>query len=1282
MIGTLLNQRYRIDTKLGRGGMGVVYRAHDTLLERDVAVKVMSATALGTAGRARLMHEARAVAKLNHPNIVSVYDAGETEMVAHAGTAPFIVMELVQGDTLHDRRPEELGEIISFARQICAALEHAHAHGIIHRDIKPENVMILPDGSAKLMDFGLARSVASRLTTEGTLIGTVFYLAPEQAMGGEIDHRADLYALGVMLYELTTGGLPFTADDPFAVITQHLHAPVVPPRAKSPEIPLALNTLIVQLLSKAPKDRPASAAKVREVLERLESGKEESIAAPEVTEEPSVLDRIVRGRLVGRERELAEARELWKKAVSGKGQMLLVSGEPGIGKTRLVRELATQVEVSGGRAFVGACYAEGGVPYAPVAQILRRALQNGSGDDVDWPEFVLADLLTLAPALRLRYPDVKPNPVLDDPRAKQHRLFENLVIFCTALSEQAPLLLVLEDTHWADSGTLFLLRHLARHTRHQRVMIVATYREVELDEARPFHEVLLDINRERLATRLKLTRLERVQTREMLGVLFAEEITPEFLEGIYRETEGNPFFVEEVCKALVESGKLYYEDGRWHRPGIAELGIPQSVRVAIQSRVRVLPAKAQKTLRLAAVLGRTFDFDTLAAASDQDEDTLIDGLESAERAQLIEEVSGEGGGTFAFVHALFPSTLVEGLRTLQRRRLHRRAAAAVEANRPDDFEALAHHYNQAAQGEKAAEYLLKAGDRARGLYAHQEAIDSYQQALDFLRDAGNLERAARTLMKLGLTYHNAFDFRQARQAYEEGFALWQRAGEVPGGTPLPPAPHGLRLMQGDPPTLDPTVADDDASGSLIEQLFSGLVELDPQTDVVPDIARSWEVSEGGHKYVFHLRDDVRWSDGMLLTAADFEYAWKRVLDPVTASPSANLLYDIKGARSFHQGESGRDDVGVQAWDDVTLVVELEEPTSYLFQLLTHTTCYPVPQHVVEAHGEAWTETGNLVTNGPFKLEVWQRGESMAFSRNPEYHGRFTGNVQRVELSLRRDGPSARLEMYEAGRLDVVSFPPLEMDRARQRHAGEYISFPILHTLYLGFDMSRPPFDNSLVRRAFVLATDRERLADVVLRGYPSPATGGFVPPGMPGHSPEIGLPYDPGQARQLLAEAGYPGGAGFPGIGSLVRRGTASGLVPEYLQTQWRENLGIETKWEAIEWAVLLDRSRNDPPHMFTMGWIADYPDPDNFLRVGFFRKALGWRNETFDRLMEEARRVTDQGERLKLYGQADRILVEEAAIMPLTHGRAALLVQPWVSKLPISAIGRRFWKDIIIESH
>ncbi|MCP4538103.1 MAG: AAA family ATPase [Chloroflexi bacterium] len=1056
---------------------------------------------------------------------------------------------------------------------------------------------------------------------------------------------------------------------------QHLHAPVVPPRAKNDQIPPALNDLIVRLLSKDPQDRPASAVEVLQTLEQPDFLEADFDPAGKL----SVLERIERGRLVGRERELQEAKALWNETLSGQGQMLLIRGEPGIGKTRLMHELVTRAEVSGGRALVGISYAEGGMPYAAFRQTIREVLRNPSDNGIMLPEFVLADLLALAPELCSRYPDAPTNPSLD-PQAEQQRLFENLAIFYTMLSDQTPLLLVLEDAHWADSGTLSLLRHLARHTHQQQMMIVVTYREVELDEVRPFHEVLLDLNRERLATDLKLARLDRVQTGEMLTVLFAEGVTPEFLDGIYRETEGNPFFIEEVCKTLVESGKLYYADGEWHRPAMEELGIPQSVRVTIQSRMKVLPADAQELLLLAAILGREFEFDILTQVSELDEDTLIDGLESAERAQLIEKVSTEGGGTFAFVHALIPSTLVEGLRTLQRRRLHRRAATAIEIQRADDWESLAYHYTQAGKAEKAIKYLLQVGDRARGLYTHQEAIDNYHQALEFLKEQEKYEQAARTLMKLGLTYHTAFDFRRARHAYEEGFGLWQRAGRMEPTTPPPPAPHAFRFAgQSEPLTLDPGLAWEAASCNVIDQLFSGLVESSPEISVMPGVAHSWEVLDGGSQYIFHLRDDVRWSDGTPVTAKDFEYAWRRVLDPATGSPNANQLYDIKGARTFHQGKV--EDLGVQALDETTLVVKLEGPTGYFLHLLAFNVAYPVPRHAVEALGEAWAEAENIVINGPFRLDEWKPGKLLVLVRNPDYHGRFKGNLQRVEQFLNIEG-DARLEIYEANELDIAGLSPAKMDRARQRHAGEYISAPSLQTLYLGFDTSRPPFDDPRVRRAIAFALDKETLADVVLRGYVSPGTGGFVPPGMPGHSAGIGLPYDPEQARQLLVKAGYPGGRGFPGV-SLLAQPDGPQVTQEFLQAQWQENLGIEIVWEMVDdHRTLLDRLDRELPCIYLHGWVADYPDPDNFLRVCSMRLETRWRNETYEQLVEKARRVMDQAERMRMYQQADKILIKEAPIIPLFHTRLSPLVKPWVSNFPIPAIGGWFLKDIIIEPH
>jgi ABC-type transport system substrate-binding protein len=279
---------------------------------------------------------------------------------------------------------------------------------------------------------------------------------------------------------------------------------------------------------------------------------------------------------------------------------------------------------------------------------------------------------------------------------------------------------------------------------------------------------------------------------------------------------------------------------------------------------------------------------------------------------------------------------------------------------------------------------------------------------------------------------------------------------------------------------------------------------------------------------------------------------------------------------------------------------------------------------------------------------------------------------------------ARLELYEDDALDVLnlqSLPLAMIEQACRRHADEQLLLPSLTTAFIGFDLRRPPFGDVRVRRAFAYALDRERLANEVMGGYRFPAAGGFVPPGMPGHSPGIGLPTDPDRARALLAEAGFPGGRGFPLIDELPPPGIPEELNDD-LRAQLRDILGVECRVELAEWTTFFDRLSRDAPHFFGMGWAASYPDPDNFLRMGFPWQATGWRNEAYEGLIEEARQSLDQEARLRLYAQADKLLIDEAPIIPLLYRREHILVKSWVRRFPTSALQTWFWKDVIIEPH
>jgi ABC-type oligopeptide transport system substrate-binding subunit/DNA-binding SARP family transcriptional activator len=1052
---------------------------------------------------------------------------------------------------------------------------------------------------------------------------------------------------------------------------------------------------------------------------------------------------------VAREHELAQVDRFLDAALAGKGGVVFVTGGAGRGKTALMAEFARRATDAHPELLVatGDCNAYSGIgdPYLP----FREVLGTLTGDvEARWAAgaitreqarrlwgalpLAIQALLAHGPAL---IDTLLPGPALysraeaaalpqDGTRSAggagwlrrlrerierervepgdlaQSQLFEQVTEVLRAVAARRPLLLFLDDVHWADAASISLLFHLGRRLEESRILVVCAYRPDEVavgrsGERHPLQKVLAELKRRFGDVWVDLAQTDESEERRFVEAFLQTEpnrLGGGFRDALFRHTGGHPLFTVELLRAMQARGELIQdEDGRWVEGAVLNWDrLPARVEAVIEERVGRLEEELREVLAVASVEGETFTAQVVARLQGVRERELLRALsqELAARHGLVQElgevrVDGHFLSRYRFAHALSQRYLYNGLGAGERRLLHGEVAEALEALYGGQSETivarLARHYAQAGQADKAVKYLSRAGDQARLAYAHEEAVAHYRRALAFLEEQGEHERAARTLMKLGLTYHTAFDFRRARQAYEEGFALWQRAAEAQ-WEDLPPAPHPLRLPTDQPTTLDPTMAGDVQSDSKINQLFSGLVDPSPDLGVVPDVAQSWDVLEGGKKYLFYLRDDVRWSDGNPVTAGDFEYGWKRVLDPATWSPLANLLYDVKGARAFHQGQvSDPDSVGVKALDEVTLAVELEGPTGYFLHLLTGCTTFPVPRHAVELHGEAWAEPENIVTCGPFRLQAWQPGERMTLVRNPDYHGRFTGNLERVELLLRDVEPAARLEMYEGDRLDVVWITSSEVDRVRQRYAGEYRSVPILRTMYLQFDASRPPFDDVRVRRAFVLAADREVLVKAVAPDF-FPATGGFVPPGMPGHSPGIGLPYDPGQARQLLAEAGYPGGQGFPVVECLVW--TAWVDPGENLQAQWRENLGVKIEWETMEWRALLARLDERVPHLLITGWDADYPDPDNFMRVGYDQHKSGWRNEGYGSLVERAQRSLDQGERMRMYGEAERILAEEAPIMPIYYFSSRLLVKPWVTGYPATGMRGWFWKDVIIKPH
>jgi oligopeptide transport system substrate-binding protein len=681
---------------------------------------------------------------------------------------------------------------------------------------------------------------------------------------------------------------------------------------------------------------------------------------------------------------------------------------------------------------------------------------------------------------------------------------------------------------------------------------------------------------------------------------------------------------------------------------------------------------------MASVIGKSFLYRILETIIEA-EMQLDAHLSQLQRVDLIREKARIPELEYIFKHTMTQEAAYDSLLHERRKVFHLKVGRALEElfpDRVDEFSGLmAYHFEAAEAQDKAVNYLQQAGDQARQSYAHQEAIDFYNRALAILKEQESHDQAARTLMKLGLTYHTAFDYERSRDAYDEAFLIRSRGTLIKPET-LELSPHPIRVVYINPITLDPSISNDSSSTFYIKELFSGLVELGAGWEIIPDVAQSWEISEDGCRYVFHMRDDVYWSDGVQVTADDFVYSWIRSLDPATEGPPGKVrsLYDIKNARAYNEGKlSDPNQLGVQASDKLTLEVILERAASYFLHLLF--TFYPIPHHVVESHGEAWTDLENIVTNGAFKIETYDPRESMNLVRDPTYHGRYSGNIQRIEVKLMELRDSVEeLELYEKDCIDVAKLR-INTYPARHRFAKEYITGPEQALYFVGFDTSRPPFDDLRVRQSFIMAVDREWLADEALDGYSYPATGGYVPPTIHGHSPGISLPFDPIQARELLTQAGYPNGQGFPSL----KIQSHWGRLFEPLVKQWKTNLNVEVEVEFTDWENVLNTFLER--RIFFMGWSADYPDPDCFLRVGAHGLLSHWQNETYDQLVDKAQGTLNQDDRIDLYQAADKILIEDAVAMPIVYHKFHHLYKPWV-KIPAEISGLWYFKNVIIEPH
>ncbi|MBZ0309046.1 MAG: AAA family ATPase, partial [Anaerolineae bacterium] len=632
---------------------------------------------------------------------------------------------------------------------------------------KPENVMVVGDDyNTKVMDFGLAYIRGqSRITSDGIISGSAYYMAPEVAEGKTSDHRGDLYALGVMLYEMLAGRLPFYSENHLAVISQHLYDAPAAPSTFNPHISNALEAILLKLLAKHPEDRFQEAGAVRKALLNLEADTQEKPTRA------ALLNKIIHSPIIGRETEWVKLRDYWQRVRVGAVDapaLVLIAGEAGSGKSQLANQLIVKAQQAGAKVLTGLCYQnDSALPYRPFSDMLRDALRDSS---IDISPAIVADLAKLVPEVAEEHAaeSLPSLPV----EAERVRLFEHITQYFIELSHARPLLLFIDDLHWADASSIALLHYLAPRLREQPIFVLGTYRQEELNPRHPLDALLREFTSRNLVERIVLRRVSHEDMQKMVESILGVQIGTQLADVIYEKTEGNLFFARELLKSLVLEETIYEDQGVWKHKELTDVELPSSIVSVIGQQLSKLSEAAHEVLTVAAVIGRQFAFDVLAEAVDYDEETLLKALEEAADGHLIHESSSRREDVYIFENSAIRQTLLSDIGQRRKARLHMNIARALESryrNTLQDYvEVVARHYSLGARTDdeinRALDYLLQAAGRASEVFALPNAVDLYTQALDLAQEDASERRNERLVLireRRGMVYQKMGHFEAA-----------------------------------------------------------------------------------------------------------------------------------------------------------------------------------------------------------------------------------------------------------------------------------------------------------------------------------------------------------------------------------------------------------------------------------------------------------------------------------------------------------------------------------------
>jgi ABC-type transport system substrate-binding protein len=756
LIGTRLANRYELIAELGRGGMGVVYRARDPLLNREVAVKLVSSTDLTTELEERFQREAQLVAQMDHPAIVPIHDLGR-----HEGSL-FFVMPVVGGTNLLRLLRDQslrLGDVVDIGIQVADALDYSHSRSVVHRDIKPANIMVTREEGAsvrvRVMDFGLAHATTeSRLTKTGTLVGTVAYLSPEQVASRAFDGRSDIYSLGVVLYECLVGEPPFTGEVQ-SILYRIVHEIPQPPRNLGAEIREELQDILLRCLEKDPHKRPQKANQVAEALRRHKASlHSDEFRMSVVLSASRVIARPASSVFVGREKEFAELQRRLNAAAGGECQFAVVAGEAGIGKTRLLEELKNLAAVRRIRVLYGRFVEQNrSFSYQGFCELIEDYFQTRdpgtSGERADLSDLA-ADLIALFPQLseiaELRAA-VSGDSRIAAPAAEKKaedriQIFELMARTLTRIAGGKPLVLILENLHGAEVS-IEALEYIVRRLRPTPTLIVGSYRQTETDKRHPLPQMLESFTDDPRFASVTLGPFSPSEHRSLVESLVgAPKVSDELAQRLRTATEGNPFFTKELVRSLVESGGIAKDDtGAWSFSKETELSadaLPATIQQAVEKRIVRLPEDIRSLLSVASVLGRTFDSKDLSLLAEDARD-IDDGIDRLIREGMLEEERESRGDRLTFSSGVVRDVLYAALSRRKRRSLHRNYAELLEKRHGGRLERvypeLVHHYSQADVPEKTVEYALRLAHKSLDAFSAEDAIRVAKVALDYLEDA-------------------------------------------------------------------------------------------------------------------------------------------------------------------------------------------------------------------------------------------------------------------------------------------------------------------------------------------------------------------------------------------------------------------------------------------------------------------------------------------------------------------------------------------------------------------